>query len=155
MVIKTKYFGEIDLSDDKIITFENGIMGFESYQKFTLLFDEEEKEEVVIMWLQSVEEETLALPVINPLFVHETYNPEVNDELLTPLGDLTEENICILITLTVPNDPKEMTANLKAPLIINSDMKKGCQVIAENKEYEIRYKAFEMIKKTRQEKGGM
>lgn len=154
MLVKTKYFGEIDLSEDKVITFDNGIMGFEKYKRYTLLFDEEEKEEAVIMWLQSLDEETLALPVINPLYVDENYNPQVDDELLAPLEKLTEENLCVLITLTVPSDPKEMTANLKAPLIINSDIRKGCQLIVENKEYEIRYKAFEAIRRIRQMKGG-
>ena len=41
MKIDTKYFGEIEIDNDKIIHFENGIMGFEEYKDFTLLYDSE------------------------------------------------------------------------------------------------------------------
>ena len=42
MLVQTKYFGEIDLTEDKIITLEQGIMGFENFKKYTILFDNEE-----------------------------------------------------------------------------------------------------------------
>lgn len=154
MLIKTRYFGEIDLTEDKIIYFENGLMGFRDYKKFTLLFDVEDGKDANIMWLQSVEEENLALPVVNPYLVKEDYNPEVEDEWLTSLGELTEENICILLTITVPKDNvKGTTANLKAPLIINSDTRKGCQLIVENKDYEIRYNVYEATQNEKKRKG--
>lgn len=48
------------------------------------------------------------------------------------LGEITEENIVILLLLTVPQDATQMTANLKAPIIINADTRKGAQVVVEN-----------------------
>ena len=38
MLVKTKYFGEIDLGEDKIITFEKGLMGFENFTKYTIFW---------------------------------------------------------------------------------------------------------------------
>ena len=127
MLVKTKYFGEINLSEDKIITMEK-------------------EGKANVSWFQSVEEPGLAFPVINPLVVKEDYNPVVEDELLKGLGEITEENIVILLLLTVPQDATQMTANLKAPIIINADTRKGAQVVVENEEYEIKYKIYDILK---------
>ena len=146
MLVKTKYFGEINLSEDKIITMERGMFGFEEYKKYTILFDSEKEGKAHVSWFQSVEEPGLAFPVINPLVVKEDYNPVVEDELLKGLGEITEENIVILLLLTVPQDAIQMTANLKAPIIINADTRKGAQVVVENEEYEIKYRIYDILK---------
>lgn len=151
MLVKTKYFGEIDLSDDKIFKLENGLMGFEEYTKYTLLFDSEKEQPGNIMWLQSVEEQGLALPVINPLVIKKDYDPKVNDELIKPLGELNEENLCILLTMTIASDLQKTTANLKAPIIINTDTNVGAQVICENTDYEVRYNVYDAIQKMKEE----
>ena len=52
MLIKTKYFGEVDLDEKKVITFDNGMMGFEEYKKFAILYDIEKERENSISWLQ-------------------------------------------------------------------------------------------------------
>lgn len=153
MLIKTKYFGEINLEDEKIITFDEGIMGFEEFKKYTIIYDIESKEKNTISWLQSVENPGLALPVINPFIITETYNPIVNDDILDSIGELKEEDIVVLLALTVPSDIKKMTANLKAPFIINSATKKGCQIIVENQDYQIKYPIYEQIEQMKKKKG--
>ena len=154
MLVKTRHFGEIDLDENKIIYFENGIFGFESFKEYTLLFDNEEGERPDISWLQSLDEPTLALPVISPFLVKPDYNPEVEDELLKSLGDLNEDNIIVLVSITVPSDVEKMTANLKAPFILNSDLKKGTQVIIENSEYEVKHRFYEQLKAYKAAKEG-
>lgn len=150
MLIQTKYFGEIDLTDEKIITLEKGLMGFDEFKQYTILYDCEKEEGTNISWFQSVEEPTLALPVINPLIVKEDYNPVVEDELLQALGDINEENLVILITMTVPENLEEMSVNLKAPIIINADTRKGAQIIVENQDYEVKYKIYDVLKKKKE-----
>lgn len=153
MLIKTKHFGEIDLDEDKIITFDNGILGFEYCKKFTLLFNSESENKSPISWLQSLDEQALALPVISPVLVKPDYNPIVDDELITTLGNLTEENLLILLTLTVPKDITKMTSNLKAPILINTDIKTGCQVVVENPDYEVKYNVYDSFMEHKEEKG--
>jgi flagellar assembly factor FliW len=147
MLVMTRHFGEIDLDEDKILYFEHGIMGFEDYKRFTILYDSKENERPSVSWLQSVDEPTLAIPVMDPLVLKEDYSPKAEDELLKPLGNLTEENMIILVSITVPAVVEHMTANLKAPFIINSDEKKGAQIIVENSDYEIRYPFYDAMKK--------
>ena len=146
MLVKTRYFGEVDLTDDKIKKKKKGLMGFDEYKRYTILYDCEKEEGTNISWFQSVDEPSLALPVINPLIVKEDYNPVVEDELLAGIGEINEENMVILITMTVPADLKEMTVNLKAPIIINADTRKGIQLIVENQDYEVKYKIYDVLK---------
>ena len=145
MLVKTKFFGEVDLPEEKIITFERGLIGLADYKKFTILYDCE-KENSNISWLQSVEEPTLALPVVKPWIIKEDYNPVVEDELLSHIGELTEENLVILVTMTVPEQIEQMSVNLKAPIIVNADTRKGAQIICENNDYEVKYKIYDILK---------
>lgn len=148
----TRVFGEIDIEEEKIIYFEQGIIGFPDLQKFTLIYDEEKKGKGAISWLQSMDEPELAIPVMDPLLICPDYNPNVEDELLKPLGELTEDNLFVLVTVTVPQDIKEVAVNLKAPLVINADTRKASQIIVED-DYPVKYKIYEYIK-DRKEKAG-
>lgn len=153
MLVNTKYFGEIDLDESKVITFEHGLMGFKEYKRFTILYDLEEGDKPNISWFQSLDESGLALPVVNPISVKPDYNPIVEDEVLNSLGEITEENLVILLTLTVPADITQMSVNLKAPLIINSDTHKGYQMIVENQDYDVKYYVYEVLQQLKEKKG--
>ena len=146
MRINTRYFGTVDLDDDKVIVFDDGLFGFEEYKKYALIFNNEAKERPAISWLQSVDEQALALPVMIPTIVKPDYNPVVEDDALESIGDWNEDNISVLVTVTVPEDLTNMTTNLKAPIIINTDSMKGVQTVVENQDYEIRFKIYDLLK---------
>ena len=146
MKINTKIFGEIEVADDKIITFENGIIGFPELKRFTLLHDEEKGTGVGIRFLQSLEEPAFAMPVMDPLLVKPDYNPEVDDELLLSAGHLTADNILVLVTVTVPSDLTKMTVNLQGPLVINVEEHKACQVIIEGGTYPVKFPVYDILK---------
>ena len=148
MKVQTKWFGEIEVSEDKIITFDKGIIGFEDWKKYTLVYDAEKEENISIIWLQAIDEPTLALPVMKPEFVYETYDPVVEDELLKALGDdIQDDNIRVYCALTVPQDITKMTINLKALSLLILIMK-GIQLIADNSEYyQVRYPIYDILKK--------
>ena len=152
MLIKTRYFGEIDVDEAKILTFDDGLIGFENLKKFTLIYNNETEASSNVTWLQSLDEPLVAFPVINPFYVMTDYNPIVEDEVLIPLGELKEDSTAIFLTLTVPSDITKMTTNLKAPIIINAETKKGCQVIAENPEYVVKYNIYDVIQKMKEQK---
>ncbi len=146
MKANTRLFGKIDIDEEKIITLENGMIGFPDLRKFTLIFDKEkERTPSSIMWFQSMDEPEVAFPVMHPNELKPDYAPSVSDEMLTPLGDLTEDNTYILVTLTAAADKKDTTVNLKAPLVINTDTRKGCQVIVED-DYPIKFNVYEAVK---------
>ena len=145
MRINTKIFGEVEVSDDKIITFENGIIGFPDLKHFTLLHDEEKGTNVGIRFLQSIEEPAFAMPVMDPLLVKEDYDPEVNDELLASAGNLTPDNILVLVTVTVPSDLTRMSVNLQGPIVINVEEHKACQIIVEGGAYPVKFPIYDIL----------
>ena len=148
MKVQTKWFGEIEVSEDKIITFDKGIIGFEDWKKYTLVYDAEKEENISIIWLQAIDEPTLALPVMKPEYIMKGYDPVVEDEILNTLGkDIQSANLAVFCTLTVPEDLTKMTINLKAPIIVDFDTMKGIQLIADNSEYQVRYPIYDILKK--------
>jgi len=140
MTINTKYFGEIEIGDEKIVHFDNGVLGFEDYKDYTILYDIEAEEEPFFSWLQSVEEQSLAFPIVNPFKVDKDYNPQINEGTLKDIGECLDEELVVFFMATIPEDVKETSVNMKAPLIINSVSRKGVQLIVENPEYEIKHK---------------
>lgn len=144
MTITTKVFGEITIDEDKIIHFPAGIIGFPELTEFAMLHDEDAGL-VSVHWLQSVQEPAFAMPVIDPLLVKEDYNPEVDDELLKPLGDLRQEDVLVLVTLTVPQDLTKMTVNLKGPVIINSRNRIACQSIIGGEQYKVKFPIYDIL----------
>ena len=84
MEIMTKYFGELSFDENEILNFENGLFGFESFKKFSLIrFDNENGN---ILCLQSLEESQLAFTIINPFAFLQDYTPKLNEEVLKHLG---------------------------------------------------------------------
>ena len=143
MEIKTRIFGDVTISDDKMISFPNGIVGFPDLKDFALIHDEEQGDQAGIRWMQSVQEPNFAMPVINPLVVKEDYNPMVDDELLSVIG--AGENILVMTTITVPTDLSKMSVNLKAPFVINVDTRKAVQVVLED-DLPVKFYVYELLK---------
>lgn len=152
MKAKTRYFGEIDIEDSKVITLEKGMIGFPDLTHYALIFDEDKgRDEVSIMWFQSLDDGDVAFPVLNPSWVKEDYSPTI-DGSDHVFGTLTPENAYILTTVSVPQRVEDFSVNLKAPIIINSDTQKGEQIIVED-DYPIKFKVYELLKKKKEGAG--
>lgn len=153
MKANTRIFGEIEIADEKIITLDKGMIGFPKLKNFALIYDEEKETKYnSIMWLQSMDDTDIAFPVIMPHVVKEDYDPKVSDEMIAPLGTLTPENTYLLVTVTVPKNIEEFSVNLKAPIVINMDNRKGVQLIVED-DYPVKYKVYDVLK-AKKEKAG-
>ncbi len=152
MTINTKVFGEVTVEDDKIIHFAGGIVGFPELQDFTLIHNSE-KQEATVSWMVSIQEPAFAMPVIDPLMIVPDYNPEVEEELLKPTGDLKPEEMLVLVTMTVPKDITQMSINLKAPIVINATERKGCQVITEGDQYAVKYPVYDILQAAKERAG--
>lgn len=145
MNISTKIFGDIEIQDDKVITFPNGIIGFPDLKRFALLHDEEKGTDAGIRFLQSLDEPGFAMPVMDPLIVKPDYDPEVDDELLASAGNITEDNILVLVTVTVPADLTQMSVNLQGPFVINVEEHKACQVIVERGDHPVKFPVYDIL----------
>ena len=152
MEILTKAFGKITIDDEKIINFPKGIVGFPDLTEFALIHDVEKGTET-IHWLQSIQEPGFAMPVMDPLLVCPEYNPEVDDELLSHLGELNQEELLVLVTVTVPKDITKMTVNLKGPIVINAAERKATQVIVEGDQYQVKFPIYDILDANKKKAG--
>ncbi len=146
MEYTTKLFGKIDVTDDKIIEFPQGILGFEDLKKFALMFDSEKSAPTGLNFMVSLDEPAFMMPVVTAVAVKPDYSPKISAEVEKAIGPLTEENVLVLVTMTIPSDITEMTVNLNAPIIINTETNKAIQSMVENEGYDIKYPIYEFLK---------
>lgn len=144
--VNTRAFGKIAIEDDKIIRFDHGILGFPDLKDFTLIYNIDKGSDSEIKWLQSIQEPSFAMPVMNPQIVLADYEPHFDRDLLAPLGDnLEAENILMLVTITVPKDITKTTINLKAPIIVSVENRKAVQLICDDEGYDIKYAVYDRL----------
>jgi flagellar assembly factor FliW len=114
---------------------------------------DEDEDASTIMWLQSIDEPESALPVMNPLIVCPDYKPVIDKNGVEELGELDDQEILVLVTVTVPHDLTKMTVNLMGPIIINTKDMKASQNIVDNDEYPVKFPIYDILKKNKEAKG--
>jgi flagellar assembly factor FliW len=133
-------FGELEVDEEDVISFPVGIPGFEDKHSWILVGGDDN----AIIWMHSAEDGALALPVTTPEAVKSDYNAQIPRESLEPIGYVREGDVAILIVVTIPpNRPWDMTANLKAPIVVNRANRIAMQTIALNEDYDFQYPVLE------------
>lgn len=153
MTIQTQLFGAITVDENKIITFSDGIIGFPGLKKFIFIKDEEEADSKRVFWLQSMDDTDFAMPLVDPFAIFDEYNPVVEDEWFRALGDHTEEDLLVFLTMAVPEDVTKMTVNQRAPIIVNMNTSKAIQIIIDGEEYQIHCPVYDILKSKNQKAG--
>lgn len=119
-----------------VIRFEEGILGFPKSHRFILIPHEPDSP---FAWLQSVDEDNLAFLVINPASVKPDYVVRLPKEVAKDLRLADVSDGVVLAIVVVPDDPRAMRMNLRAPVVINTRERLGRQVVLEDNSLEIRY----------------
>lgn len=138
MKIITKAYGELEVSNDVIYSFPNGILGFNDLKKWALI----EIADSPFYNLQSLEDETIAFFLINPLSFRKDYEPKAAESDLKSLKmvGLDQKHIEIFVIVNVPNgDAFAMTANLQGPLLFNTKDKIAGQSISSDNRWNVRH----------------
>ncbi len=150
MIINTERFGEVTYTSEDVIFFPRGIPAFEDKHNWILAGTDDN----AIKWLQSLDDGDLALPVTSPDAIQPDYNARIPEDDLTLVGSVNPADLALLIVVSIPEAaPWNMTANLRAPILINLKSHKAVQVIALNEEYPVRHIVFseDVREKLRQE----
>ncbi len=130
MIIATEHLGNIEFSENDILTFAHGIPGFEEEKQFILIPAEDI--EFPFSYLQSVQSTDLAFIVTDPFLFVENYDFELSSSDATALNVKNDEDladISVLTIVTIPNDVDQTTINIMAPIVINHASKVGRQVL--------------------------
>lgn len=126
MKIETRDFGTMEVGEEQIFEFPNGIYAFEDARRFALI--ELEKGQFPA-WLQCIDSIKPCFIVFDPWLVCKDYEITLNsgEKAMLEVNDKT--NLQVLCIARVPEDFKETTVNLKSPIVINMDTKKAMQII--------------------------
>jgi flagellar assembly factor FliW len=136
MKIPTGRFGEIDVDPSRVIEMPEGIPGFEHLRRYVLLTH---RENHPFLWLQAVDDGGVAFVVVNPFLFQVSYEPEIPDDVVRKLSIETVEDVVVLVIVTIRKDPFRLTANLRAPVVVNGKNRRGIQVILEDHDYPIQF----------------
>jgi len=143
--VTTTRFGELEVKRNDIIHFKEGLLGFENLKKFFIV---DPGDQTLILWFQSIDDKDTAFPIIEPSI----FSPNYSVKLLPPeLTSLELENLSdasVYTILTIPKKVTEMSANLKAPIIINNKNKLARQIVLQDSKLEVKYEMYSDLKKS-------
>jgi len=137
MNLFTKHFGDIEIDENDILDFSDGLPGFPDDRQFLLIANEEP-----FCWLQSVSDGDNAFILVDAFKVMPDYDPQVDEAEFESLGGYNEDDFLLLNIVVLPENVKDMTVNLLAPVVINTAAKKGKQVVAKNEGYGVKHYVF-------------
>lgn len=139
MEIQTSRFGPVQLQAEDILEFPEGILGFNDLRRFVLLDDPNDE---IFAWLQSCEIPSVAFPVLEPELFSPGYQVALTKHDLEAVGLKSAEGFRAYAIITIPDDPTQMTANMKAPIIINIAKKTARQCVLQDNNLAIRELIF-------------
>lgn len=140
MKLNTVKFGEVEVEEERIFKFVLPIIGFDNLEKFIIL---DLNQDSLFKWLQSVEDPSLAFPVISVASLDMDYMVDLSDSVVDVLKIDSEENILVLNITSIPQEnPRGTTINLLAPLIFNVDKQLAGQVVLSGSGYDISHPMF-------------
>ena len=143
--IKTNRFGELEIDDNRVVHFKEGIPAFEDEQEFIILpYDEESP----YYFMQSLKTPELAFILTVPFMFFPDYAIEIDDDTVKTLNIKNQEKVEIYALVTIPNGSvRYMTANLLAPVVINGENMQAKQIVMDKSNYKTKHRLFPDIEK--------
>lgn len=139
MIIKTTRFGDVKIQNEDLLSFPEGLLGFQDLRKFVLLDDPNDD---IFAWLQSCELPSIAFPILEPEIFNHNYATALTKNEIEFLKLKSDQKPLFMNIITIPDDPTQMTANIKAPIVINSAEKIARQCVLQDNSYAIREPIF-------------
>jgi flagellar assembly factor FliW len=131
--INTSRFGELDVEQENILMFPNGILGFENCTKYSLFH--EEKDQPMVFWLQSMDDPEVVFSVVDPAAFGLNFQISLTDDEAKLMEAQDTKDIAVMLMLYRPlmeaGDNLVLSAgvaaNINGPLLINLSSKRGMQ----------------------------
>jgi flagellar assembly factor FliW len=136
MLIHTVNFGDLEIPEDKIISFKEGLPGFPQIRRFAVLEMDELKP---FQYLQALDDPPIALFIINPFMVDPTYEFRLTESDMDEVSSKNSAELAVYAVATIPEDPNQATLNLMAPIVINDKERCGKQVILHESKYSVKH----------------
>ncbi|MGD6871032.1 flagellar assembly protein FliW [Sutcliffiella horikoshii] len=139
MKIETKYHGLIELQEEEVVKFPNGLPGFLEEKKFAII---PFTEDGTFYILQSVITPELGFVLTNPFTFYPEYDFNLENQAVDTLELDSAEDVTVYTVLTMADSFHLTTANLQAPVVVNAKKNLGKQVILSGSSYQTKHSLF-------------
>jgi flagellar assembly factor FliW len=123
LAIDTSRFGTLEVDDNKVITFPDGLLGFSNLKHYILI----DYKDTELKWLQSVDNPYIAFIVVEPTVLYPNYS--INLDSITREFIQLKNNYDLTILVTIRVEGKKVIANLNGPLLLNATLMRGFQIL--------------------------
>ncbi len=144
MLIETSRFGRIDVGKESIITMADGMLGFSEVRDYVLV---QHRDGSPFLWYQSIAEPNLAFLVLDPFTFFPDYEVMISQEDLTALSFTEPRDLAVFVVVVIPDNPEEMTANLRGPIVVNAEKKIARQVVLTDDRYSPHHPIMREVRK--------
>jgi flagellar assembly factor FliW len=125
MDVSTTRFGTVSISEEDVLHFADGLIGMEDCQRWVLLADAQNS---ALGWMQSLDRPSVALAVVSPRRFAPDYQIRVSRRDIEPIGLVDPNAAQVVVIMSQVNG--SLVLNLKAPLVIHLEQRRGRQIIA-------------------------
>lgn len=132
----TTRFGEVEIEEKEILFFPEGLPGFQEFNHYVLLKDPGQDP---FLWMQSTQAPDLAFVVVDPFIFFPGYEIQVKPYELSTIELEDVSKATVLVILTIPENPMDLTANLRGPLVVNADRNLAKQLVLIDDRYHTRH----------------
>ncbi len=139
MIVQSTRFGELEVSDEQILDFPQGLLGFPEEKRYALM---EYKPDSPFYFLQSLADPDLTFLMINPFAFFNDYEFDMDDALMAEIGVAADNPPTVFNIATVKDKIENMTVNLAGPVLVNLRDRKAAQWVIEKTVFPTKYPLF-------------
>lgn len=132
----TVRFGTLEYAPADVITLPDGLIGMSGLRRWLIL---DMGDELPMKWFQSLDRRDFGVPVMAPEYFADAYDPMPTPAMRTTLGTRQDDDLVALVITTVHPGGTRITANLRAPLVIDTETRLGVQMALDDVRYAVRH----------------
>ncbi|MBI5440235.1 MAG: flagellar assembly protein FliW [Deltaproteobacteria bacterium] len=134
MIIETRAFGPVEIDEERMMKFVGPMLGFEGADRYALI---DLNPESPFKVLQLADRGEICFLVTDPSFFFPNYKVTLSTEEVADLGLTDPSKAAVLLVVTIREGGKRLTANLKAPVVVNAEKLLAKQVVLKTDAYKV------------------
>jgi flagellar assembly factor FliW len=137
MNVVSDVVGSVEVSEDARTYLPDGLLGFEDLKKFAIV---EIEGLLPFRWLVSEEDPTVAFVIVSPYVVYgDKYKVKLAESDRDILDLAPEDTTEMFVLVSLSDETHGITANLKGPVVLNTQNRVAKQVVVYNPAYSFRH----------------
>lgn len=130
-------FGEIYYTNQDLISFPQGLLGFEKKKRFLLY---EREKDSPFQWMICADDAEVSFLLLDPKLFLKEYTPPISRRDLVELEIDHPQSLQMLVIVTLNRDTHQLTGNLSGPILVNHEKRIGKQLVLLDDKYSTKYR---------------